>query len=808
MGSLLPDLRYGARMLLKKPGFTLIAVITLALGIGANTAIFSVVYALLLRPLPYREPERLVMLAEKSLAGQQGRRWTISYPNFSDWRERAQSFEGLASVRGQSFNLTGDERAAQLRGRTVNWNFFQLLGAQPQIGRLFAAEDDRYGAPRTAIISNGLWKERFGGDANVIGRKLLLDGQPYEVLGVLPPGFEYFRADDLFVPIGLFLDPQTSFMDRGSQMGLYAVARLKQGVTVEQASNEMAMIAGQLEREYPAVNSGRSAMAEPLQDVMSENVRQSLWVLLGAVGFILLIACVNVANLLLAHAADRQKEIALRLALGAGRWRIVRQLLSEALLIAGLGGVTGLLAGSWMLEGLLALAPENIPQLGRAGMNYAVLSFTLGVTALTIALCGLAPALSASRADLNAALKEGGRSSAGSSRDGIRKSLLVIEVSLALVLLVGAGLLVRSMVRLLGVDPGFNAENLLTMRLTLAGQTYAAPRRLAFYDECVARISAQPGVRAAALTLSLPIDGSYWNSVFIAADKPVPPRPDLPNSAFAPVSANYFEAMGIRLLKGRGFTSADTGDSTKVVVINETLARRIWPGEDPIGKRLKQGWPESQSPWREVVGVVADVKLNGVERDTPMQTYLPLVQEPARSVGLVVRTVGDPLVEGDAVERAIHSIDKDLPVSAIRSMEQLLGISMAQRRLTLTLLLSFAALALLLAGVGIYGVISYSVRRRTHELGIRMALGAQRRDVLKLILTQGLKLALIGVVIGLLTAFALTRWMETLLFNVRPTDPLTFGVIAFVLLLVALFACWLPARRATKVDPMVALRCE
>jgi len=805
MGSLLQDLRYGARMLIKKPGFTVVSVITLALGIGANTAIFSVVYALLLHPLPYQEPERLVMLAEKTRAGQ---RWQISYPNFSDWRVRAQSFEGMASVRSQSFNLTGVDRAAQLRGRTVNWNFFQLLGVQPQLGRLFIAEDDRYGAARTALISNGMWKERFGGDASVIGRKLLLDGLPYEVIGVLPPGFEYFRTDDLYTPIGLFLDPQSSLMDRGSQMGLYAVARLKPGVTVAQASNEMAMIGGQLEREYPAVNSGRSAMAEPLQDVMSESVRRSLWVLLGAVGFILLIACVNVANLLLAAAAERQKEIALRLALGAGRWRIVRQLLSETLLIAGLGGVTGLLAGSWMLEGLLALAPENIPQLGRAGLNYAVLSFTLGVAALTIALCGLAPALSASRANLNTALKEGGRSSAGSSRERIRKSLLVIEVSLALVLLVGAGLLVRSMVRLLGVDPGFNAENLLTMRLTLAGQTYAAPRRLAFYDECVARISAQPGVRAAALTLSLPIDGSYWNSVFIAADKPVPPRPDLPNSAFAPVSANYFEAMGIRLLKGRGFTSADTGDSTKVVVINETLARRIWPGEDPIGKRLKQGWPESQSPWREVVGVVADVKLNGVERDTPMQTYLPLVQEPARSVGLVVRTVGNPLVEGDAVERAIHSIDKDLPVSAIRSMEQLLGISMAQRRLTLTLLLSFAALALLLAGVGIYGVISYSVRQRTHELGIRMALGAQRRDVLKLILTQGLKLALIGVVIGLLTAFALTRWMETLLFNVRPTDPLTFAVIAVVLLLVALFACWLPARRATKVDPMVALRCE
>jgi putative ABC transport system permease protein len=496
------------------------------------------------------------------------------------------------------------------------------------------------------------------------------------------------------------------------------------------------------------------------------------------------------------------------MALGAGRWRVVRQLLSEAFLIAGLGAAAGLIAGSWMLDGLLALAPENIPQLNRVGMNYVVLSFTLGVAALTTLLCGLAPALSASRADLNAALKDGGRSAAGSSREGIRKSLLVVEVSLALVLLVGAGLLVRSMVRLLSVDPGFNTENLLTMRLMLSNKSYEGPRRLAFYDECLARIGALPGVRAAAITPSLPIDGSWWDSLFIAADKPVPPRPDLPITAYTPASANYFEAMGIRLLKGRGFTSADTADSAKVVVINETLARRIWPGEDPIGKRLKQGWPESQTPWREVVGVVADVKLNGLERDTPMQTYVPLAQEPTRAFSLAVRAAGNPLAAAAEVERAIHSIDKDLPVSDVRSMEQLLGVSMAQRRLTMTLLLSFAALALLLAGVGVYGVISYSVRLRTRELGIRMALGAQRRDVLKMILSQGLKLALIGVAIGTPSAFALTRWMETLLFNVRPADPLTFAAIPAVLSLVALFACWIPARRATKVDPMVALRCE
>ncbi|MGH9935376.1 MAG: ABC transporter permease [Blastocatellia bacterium] len=805
MGSLLQDLRYGARMLVKKPGFTLIAILTLALGIGANTAIFSVVDALLLRPLLYHEPERLVMLAEK---GRNGRRSTMSYPNYGDWRERAQSFEGMASIRSQSFNLTGVHRPAQLRGRTVNWNFFQLLGVQPRLGRLFVTEDDRYGAARTALLSNGLWKERFGGDTSVVGRKLLLDGEPYEVIGVLPPGFEYFRADDLYAPIGLFLSPQNSLTDRGTTRGLYAVARLKPGVTLEQASSEMAGIAAQLEREYPAVNSGRSAMAEPLQDVMSESVRQSLWVLLGSVGFILLIACVNVANLLLVRAADRQKEIALRLALGAGRGRIVRQLLSESLLIALLGGAFGVLVGYWMLDGLLALAPSNIPQLGRVGLNNTVLLFTLGVSVLTSALCGLLPAWQASRTDLQTTLKEGGRSAAGAGRDVTRKTLLVVEVSLALVLLVGAGLLVRSMARVLSVDPGFNPDNLLTMGISLPGEAYTAPRRIAFYDDCLARISALPGVRSAALTLSLPINGSQWGSIFIAADKPVPPRGQLPNTEMIPVSANYFETMGIRLLKGRVFTSADTADSAKVTVINETLARRIWPGEDPIGKRLKPGYPENQAPWHEVVGVVSDVKLNGVERATPLEAYLPLAQGPWPIFSVAVRTTGDPLPLAPAVARAIHSIDKDLPVFAIRSMDQLLGSSRSQRRLTLTLLGSFAALALLLAAVGIYGVISYSVRQRTHELGIRMALGAQRRDVLKLILTQGLKLALIGVAIGLLAAFALTRWMETLLFNVRPTDPLTFAAIAVVLLLLALLACWLPARRATKVDPMVALRVE
>jgi len=498
------DLRYGARMLLKNPGFTFVAVITLTLGIGANTAIFSLVEALLLRPLPYGEPDRLVLLSE---TGSNGQRNHIPYPNFSDWRERAQSFEGMASIRKQTLNLTGLDKPVSLRGRTVNWNFFHLLGVQPQLGRLFVSEDDRRGAARTALLSDGLWKAQFAGDPGVIGRKLLLDGEPYEAIGVLPPGFEYFQADDVYVPIGLFLMPD-GLMQRGVSMGLYALGRLKPGVTLAQANSELAGIAGRLEREYPADNKDRGAMAEPLQDVMSEGVRRSLWILLCSVGFILLIACVNVANLLLARGADRRKEMALRLALGAGRGRIVRQLLSESLLIALLGGAFGALLGSWMLKGLLALAPGDVPQLNRVSLNMTVLLFTLGVSALTSVLCGLAPALSAARTNLSAAMKEGGRSTAGAARDLTRKTLLVVEVSLALVLLVGAGLLVRSMARLLGIDPGFNAENLLTMRLNLRSDAYTTPRRLTLYDESLKRIGALPGVQGAAITRSLPIDGS------------------------------------------------------------------------------------------------------------------------------------------------------------------------------------------------------------------------------------------------------------------------------------------------------------
>ena len=798
------DLRFGARMLLKQPGFTSIAALTLSLGVGANTAIFSVVNALLLRPLPFVESERLVLLAEKSRTGG---RLDASYPNFVDWRARAQSFEGMAASHPRSFILTGEDKAARIRGRSANWNFFQLLGVKPQQGRLFSEADDRYGAARTVIVSHGFWQGRLGGDANVIGETLRLTGEAYTVIGVAPPGFEYFGTADVYAPLNLFVSPDSGFVNRGSSASNFnAVARLKPGVTLQQANSEMDALGRQLAQEYPKVNEGKSAMAEQLQDVMSEGVRRSLWVLLGAVGFILLIACINVANLLLVRAAERQKELAVRLALGAGRGRIVRQLLSESLLIAALGAAAGLLLGRWMLAGLLTLAPPEIPGLSRVGLDNGALLFTLGLAALTSLLFGLAPALQASRTDIQTTLKDGGRLTTGAARAGTRKALLIAEVGLSLVLLAGAGLLVRSMYNLLRVDLGFNADNLLTMRLSLAGGKYDPQKSRVFYDECLARVRAVPGAQSAALAHSLPIQGTNWSGEFVAADKPAPSRADMPESDYLRVSANYFETMGIRLLRGRLFTAADTPESAPVIIINETLARRIWPGEDPVGKRVKQGSEIEDSPWREVVGVVNDVKMNGVDLPTTMQTYLPFSQMPGESLGLIVRAERNPTALASAVEQAIHAIDKDLPVYSIFTMDQLLGNSLAQRRLTLILMASFAALAMLLAAVGVYGVIAYTVRQRTNELGIRMALGARAGDVLKLILRDGLKLVSIGVALGLAAAFALTRWMESLLFEVRPTDPLTFCLIAVVLLCVALMACWVPARRATQVDPLLALR--
>jgi putative ABC transport system permease protein len=805
LDGILRDLRYGLRMLFKKKSFSIVVLITLALGIGANTAIFSAVYGVLLRPLPFSEPDRLLVITEKSAAGE---RMSVAYPNYKDWRDRAQSFKEMASYRPQTFNLTGLERAVRLRGRMVNWNFFQLLDVRPQLGRAFVEQDDQPGAAPTAIISNGIWKERFGGDPAVIGRTLTIDGDQFTLIGVLPPGFQFVRQDDLYVPLGVYLTPQYGILDRGNHFSLFALARLKDGVSLEQARSEMETLAAQLAQEYPNTNSGSGVMMLLLREAIVDNIRPVLLVLLCAVGFILLIACVNSANLMLSRMTDRQREIAVRLALGANRPQILRQLLIESLLFSILGGVAGLLIGVWMKNGLISLAPQNIPRLDDIKMDNTVLFFTISISVLTGLLFGLLPAFHASRGDLNTVLKQGGRTTGGSSRERSRKVLLTIEVALAFVLLIGAGLMLRTVFQLMRVEPGFNAENLLTMKFILPQKNYDEARRRAFHNESLSRVAALPGVRSATYTLSLPIDGSNWNSVFILGDKPVPPRAELPSSAFTPVSSNYFEVMGIRLLKGRVFTEAENENSTRVTVINETMARRFWPNEDPIGKRLKQGWPEDKNPWREVIGVVADVKLNGVDSETPLQAYLPMSQEPSRYLGLIVRTVGDPLLAASMVEQTIYSIDKDLPIFDIRSMDQMLGNAIAQQRLTMVLLAGFAVLALVLAAVGIYGVISYSVTQRTHEIGIRIAMGAQARDVLRLIIGQGMLLTLIGIAAGLITSLAITRLMKSLLFGVSETDPLTYISLSIVLLFVALLACYIPARRAIRIDPMVALRHE
>ena len=805
IAGLLYDLRYGARTLRKSPGFTALAVLTLALGIGANTAIFSVVHAVLLRPLPFADAERLAIVAETS---PEGARRGFSYPNFVDLRDRAQSFDETGAFLTSSPNLTGDGPPVRLRGLAVTWNLFRVLGTEPQLGRLFVEEDDVPGAGATALIGHGLWKERYGGDPGVLGRVIRINEEPHTVVGVLPPDFELIRRDDVVVPLARTVEPNSPFTSRGNHFQLYAVAKLKPGVSTEEANAEVQALAAQLASEYPETNSGNGATAERLDAVLVEDVRPALTLLLGAVGLVLLIACLNVANLMLVRATERDGEIALRLALGARRWRVSRQLLAESLLVSTLGGAAGLLVGFAAMKGLVALAPSNVPRLDQVGLDASVLLFTLVVSVLTGLFFGVLPALHAFRTDLNGVLKNAGRTTAGASPERARKLLLVAEVGLSLVLLVAAGLMLRTIFELTHVDPGFRTDNILTMRFNLPAQRYDVERRRTFYDEVQARIDALPGVRSAAFALSVPIDGANWSSIFIAEDKPVPPREELPSAAFSPVSEGFFETLELRILRGRGFDATDTADSRHVTVVNERLAERLWPGEDPIGKRLKQGWPEDDHPWREVVGVAADVKLNGVDRETPLEAYLPLTQESPRSLSVVVRTEGEPLALARAVEGAIHAVDADLPVFNVRSMDQLLGNAIARQRLTAVLLMGFALLALLLAAVGIFGVMSYSVACRRREIGIRIALGAHPRDVVRLVIGQGMLITVAGIAAGVGVAVAASRLTGSLLYGVSPTDPATFIAVSALLAVVAFVACALPARRATRVDPVVALRSE
>jgi predicted permease len=802
------DVRFGARTLAKSPGFTAVAVIALALGIGANSAIFSAVNTVLLRPLPFKDPERLVVVWEKGNADEFPLNST-SAANFIDWRDQNRVFEGASAMGRASFNLTGGGgEPVRVDGRRVSANLFSLLGVEPRLGRVFLPEEDAPGAGRVVILSYGLWQRRFGSDPGVVGRPVVMNGTSYTVVGVMPPQFQFpSRQDELWVPIAFA--PQEA-ANRGNN-SYEVVGRMKPGVSLEQAQTEMSIITARLKQQYPDVVKTDASVVVSLHEQMVGDIRPALLVLLGAVGFVLLVACANVANLLLARAAVRRKEIALRVALGAGRLRLVRQFLTESLLLAFLGGAAGLLLSFWGVNVLKAFIPENISEVSAIGVDARVLVFTLVVSLLTGLIFGLAPAAQAANMDLNEMLKEGGRdSSSGRSGNRVRGLLVVAEVAVSLVLLVGAGLLINSFVRLRNLDPGFRADNLLTMSIVLPQQKYSDhARRVTFFSELTSRVGALPGVRSAAVTNWIPLTMQGDTFGVSVEGRPDPGPEKRPDVVTRVVSAAYFDTMGIQLLRGRQFDEGvDREDSMPVAVVSETTARRLWPGEDPLSKRLQPGGADPDG-WIQVVGVAKDVRQFDLTAEPRLQMYLPYAQfqwfVPRQ---LVVKTDVEPTSLATAVRKAVWEMDKDQPVSDVRTMEEVLSESIARQRFSALLLGVFAALALALAAVGIYGVMSYAVAQRTREIGIRMALGAQAGSVLRLMIGQGLKLASAGVVLGLAGALLLTRVMSSLLFGVSATDPLTLVTISLVLVGVALLASYIPARRAAKVDPLVALRYE
>ena len=816
MRNLWQDLRYGARMLLKKPGFTLIAVITLALGIGANTAIFSVVNTVLLRPLPYAEPERLVALWESNTQRTVDRN-AISYPNFFDWRAQSKSFERMASYYTNDMALTGVAAPVNLRSAVVSPDLFATLGVRPQLGRWFVGEEEKPGI-RAAIINHGLWQRQFGGDPNIVGRAVTLNGKPFNVVGVMPAGFQFpIEAEPVEVWVTSSIDGEKSDPkepaqneQRGAHF-LQAVGRLKPGVTLEQAQAEMNVIGANLEKQYPDSNTRRGVMLIPYHNDLTHDYSEALWLILGAVGCVLLIACVNVANLLLARATARYKEIAVRAALGADRWRVIRQLLTESLSLALVGGLLGLLLAWWGTAALIRLIPEDVPRLAEISIDRWVFGFTLLISAVTGVVFGLAPALQASKVELTEAMKEGSRGSgAGGGRGRLRGALVVAEIAIALVVLIGAGLLLQTFRRLQQVDLGFDTHNILTATVELPDARYPKPEQAAaFYQILLDRLKAMPGVEAVSAIVPQPLSGDTMMISFDIEGRNIP-KGERPASHFRSISLDYFSVMKIPLLAGRAFTERDDAHSPGVVIVNETFAKRHFPNESPIGKHVKPGIAHEGEPvWREIVGVVKDVKhRQSLSRDYEPEYYLPHAQMPINSMNLIVRATNDPRSLARSLQHEVQSLDRDIPVFRIKTLEQYLGVAVAQPKFNALLLSLFAGLALLLTAIGLYGVMSYSVIQRAQEIGIRIALGARTGDVLKMVLRQGLKLTAMGLLIGLAAAYALTRYMQSLLFGVKATDPLTFAAISLLLVAVALLACWLPARRATEVDPLEALRTE
>ena len=808
METLLQDIRYGFRMLRKSPGFTAVAVITLALGIGANTAIFSVVQAVLLKSLPYPSPDRLMVLGEyQKHTGQS----SVAWPNFLDWRQQSRAFEAMAAVRTDSRNLTGVGEPLLLRAGEVSAPFFPMLGAKTIFGRTFTEAEDQPAAQPTAVLGYEFWRNRLGGDASVQGHELTIDGVPFTVVGVLPPGFKFFQQNiDLYIPVGLNGN-NPIWQDRGNHPGLRVIARLKDGTSQSAAQSDMDTIMGRLEQQYPQSNSGEGAKIVSLYKYRFADIAPVLYTLLAAVVCVLLIGCANVANLLQARAIARHREFAIRSAVGAPRFRIVRQMLTESVLLGWMGGALGLLLAPWAIATLVRFAPQDVPRLAETRIDSGVLLFTFGISILSGLVFGGAPAFQSSRSNLNTVLKESGLTATGTrSRQLLRSGLFVAEVALALLLLVPCGLLLRSLVKAQAVNPGFSSDHVLAFDVMLPSRQYPRgnERREIFFRQALETIRRLPGVVSAGAVLCPPSAGQCWGSVYELSDRPIPKQSELPHSVFNLADADYFRTMKISLNEGRYFDSGDTAKSPPVAIVNRTFARTWWPHESAVGKRVKQGFPQDPSPYREIVGVVDDVKQDGPDAQQQPEVYQPLAQTPPAAMTLVARTVGNPMDFAKTAEDAIHSVDDKLPVSAIQPMTQYLSESLAGRKFSTLLLNLFGALAVLLAAVGIYGVVAYSVAQRTHEIGIRMALGARQTDVLRMVVSGGMRLMAVGIGIGLLCTLAVTRLLASLLFGVTAKDPLTFASVVALLATVVLVACLVPARRAAKVDPMVALRYE
>ena len=797
------DVSYSVRVLTNSYAFTIVIVLTLALGIGANTAIFSFANGILLRPLPYPQSERLAVLEETALKrGVEA--MSVSYPNFLDWKEQNTVFEGMGTYFGSSrFSLSGAGEPISIRGARISHGLLETLRVSPQLGRTFTVNEDRPDEDGVVILGYDLWQRNYGGDPNIVGQKIVLSNRPRTVVGVMPSGFRFPEIADLWVPLALTTQTFTR-----TDHGLGAIARLKDGASFSEAQAEMHNIAARIEQQNPVTNEGLGVKVASLHENLTGDYREALLILLGVVGCVLLVACVNVANLMLARATARQKEFALRAALGAGRWRIVRQLLIESLLLALVGGALGFALSIWALRLLLTSIPIQLPFWMNFSVDLRVLGFTIAITVLTGLLFGAAPALQTSRVDLNDTLKEGGRGTVG-ARGRSRSLLVVTEIALSLMLLVGAGLMIQSFLRLRSVNVGLDPTNVLATSFHLPTAKYREnEQRAAFFKQLLERVRALPGVESASATATLPLGGGTWGRSLTVEGYPVLAVGQAPMIQHTVVAPGYFRTMGIPLLSGRDFTDSDAEGSLLVTIIDERLAREYWPNESPIGRRIRFGPPEDNEPWHTIIGVVGTVRHERMQEDTRKSVYLPHLQIPVNGMALMTRTSSEPKELVAAIRREVSQLDSDLPVSKVMTMTEVIDESIWQPRLYATLFAVFAGGALLLALIGIYGVMAFLVQTRTHEIGVRMALGATARDVFKLIVGRGMKLTLIGVLIGLAGAAAVTRLMHSLLFNTSATDPITFVLISLLLSVAAFLACYLPARRAAKVDPLVALRYE